>query len=178
MSAILVQSLLLIYAITSTSLMTRVRSHWHSQLKTNTPSSFVKSSNSLMTRVRLIIVPLKPENQGTKTALVRRSRTLNTNRCRKPSVEAGQRCLLVRGVPLTHAHFTISCCFLFTLRMRPIESGVFALKHKDIEVRNEPNSLVLHIYGKTGYRRGSSTKFRCEVLRAYARKDTSHPARR
>ena len=71
--------------------------------------------------------------------------------------EAG-RGVSVRGVPLTRELYYF-VLFLVHTWMRPIESEIFALKHKDIEVRNEPNSLVLHIYGKTGYRQGSSTKF-------------------
>ncbi len=149
-------ALLLIYAIISTSLTTLVRK----------PLVPTKNKHAIVIRKipklaydarEIDNVPPSPKI-GTKDSPRASFTDAEYKLLLKTIREEAGRGVSVRGVPLTRELYYF-VLFLVHTWMRPIESEIFALKHKDIEVRNEPNSLVLHIYGKTGYRQGSSTKF-------------------
>ena len=58
----------------------------------------------------------------------------------------------VRGVPLTEEVY-LFIVFMTHTFLRPVTSEIFAIKHKDVEVVNEPKHLRIRLQkGKTGFR--------------------------
>lgn len=68
----------------------------------------------------------------------------------------------VRGIQLTMEHYYF-IVFLVHTFMRPVESEVYNVKHKDIKVvKEEPQRLEIQVIGKTGYRPISSLSYAVE----------------
>lgn len=63
-----------------------------------------------------------------------------------------KRKVLVRGVPITDELYDF-ILFMVHSFLRPVESEVFALKHKHVSIATDPDRLILTIAeGKTGFR--------------------------
>jgi hypothetical protein len=63
-----------------------------------------------------------------------------------------KRNVLVRGVPITDELYDF-ILFMVHSFLRPVESEVFALKHKHVSIATDPDRLILTIAeGKTGFR--------------------------
>jgi site-specific recombinase XerD len=64
----------------------------------------------------------------------------------------------VRGIPLTmELYYFIN--FMVHSFLRPLESEVFAIKHQDISVKDNPSRLEIKVHGKTGYRVAITTNY-------------------
>ena len=64
----------------------------------------------------------------------------------------------VRGISLTMEMYYF-IVFMTHSFLRPTESEVFALRHRDITVKDNPRRLEIRVYGKTGYRVAMTTKY-------------------
>jgi hypothetical protein len=64
----------------------------------------------------------------------------------------------VRGIPLTVEMYYF-IVFMTHSFMRPTESEVFSLRHRDISEKQKPRRLEIKIQGKTGYRVAMTTKY-------------------
>ena len=58
---------------------------------------------------------------------------------------------VVRGIKLTDEVYYLFV-FLVHSFLRPVESEVYALRHRDVRVQSKPDRLELRVQGKTGYR--------------------------
>ena len=64
----------------------------------------------------------------------------------------------VRGIPITmELYYFIN--FMVHSFLRPLMSEIFAMKHQDITVKENPSRLEIKVYGKTGYRVAITTNF-------------------
>jgi len=75
----------------------------------------------------------------------------------KTAREVAKEDISVRGVPLTMEMYYFIVFMVHTF-LRPTETEVFAIKHKDVEVAESPKCLAIKVQGKTGYRIASSTQ--------------------
>jgi len=75
----------------------------------------------------------------------------------KTAREVAKEGISVRGVPLTMEMYYFIVFMVHTF-LRPTETEVFAIKHKDIEVAESPKCLAIKVQGKTGFRISSSTQ--------------------
>jgi hypothetical protein len=64
----------------------------------------------------------------------------------------------VRGILLTMEMYYFIVFMTHTF-LRPTESEVFALRHRDITKKENPRRLEIKVYGKTGYRVAMTTKY-------------------
>jgi hypothetical protein len=64
----------------------------------------------------------------------------------------------VRGIPLTMEIYYF-IVFMTHSFVRPTESEVFALRHRDIVERPNPRRLEIKVFGKTGFRVAMTTKY-------------------
>ena len=70
----------------------------------------------------------------------------------KTTKEIVKKKINVRGIPLTEEMY-LFIVFMTHTFLRPVSSEIFAIKHKDIEVVNEPKHLRIRLQnGKTGFR--------------------------
>ena len=69
-----------------------------------------------------------------------------------------QESVKVRGISLTMEMYYF-IVFMTHSFLRPTESEVFALRHRDITVKDNPRRLEIRVYGKTGYRVAMTTKY-------------------
>ena len=64
----------------------------------------------------------------------------------------------VRGILLTVEMYYF-IVFMTHSFLRPTESEVFALRHRDIDEKQNPRRLEIKVFGKTGYRVAMTTKY-------------------
>ena len=64
----------------------------------------------------------------------------------------------VRGISLTMEIYYF-IVFMTHSFLRPTESEVYALRHRDITVKDNPRRLEIRVYGKTGFRVAMTTKY-------------------
>jgi len=64
----------------------------------------------------------------------------------------------VRGIPLTMEMYYF-IVFMTHSFLRPTESEVFSLRHRDITEKENPRRLEIKVYGKTGFRVAMTTKY-------------------
>ena len=64
----------------------------------------------------------------------------------------------VRGILLTMEMYYFIVFMTHTF-LRPTESEVFALRHRDITKKKNPSRLEIKVYGKTGFRVAMTTKY-------------------
>lgn len=70
---------------------------------------------------------------------------------------------VVRGITLTwEVYYFI--VFIVHSFMRPIETEIFAVKHKDIKIKKNPDRLEIRIKGKTGFRMVSTLQSAVDFL--------------
>ena len=78
----------------------------------------------------------------------------------------------VRGISLTMEMYYF-IVFMTHSFLRPTESEVFALRHRDITVKDNPRRLEIRVYGKTGFRVAMTTKYCTRLLRPPSDQDSS-----
>ena len=75
----------------------------------------------------------------------------------KTAREVAKEGVSVSGVPLTIEMYYFIIFMVHTF-LRPTETEVFAIRHKDINVVEDPKRLEIRVKGKTGFRVGTSTQ--------------------
>jgi hypothetical protein len=82
--------------------------------------------------------------------------------------------VVVRGVPITEELYDF-ILFMVHSFLRPTESEVFALKHRDVSVATDPDRLILTIAeGKTGYRHINTMQASVSVFSRIQRRFPKH----
>ena len=66
--------------------------------------------------------------------------------------------VMVRGVKLTHEIYYF-IVFMAHSYLRPTESEIFALRHRDVEIAKNPTRLIMAVYGKTSFKRRETTQY-------------------